>query len=215
MNHFKNLTRTTVFIAVILVSINSAALAQKIPTPCERSNFVLGDACSLPFGADGFDVATTVDVFEHIPTGKRAAFLDELFRVSKEYIILAAPFDSDAVVSAERLLFEFVRRVLDQDFAEVHPLREHIENGLPSSEYLQRTIDLKNSSCIYFPKGQLNNWLRLNLIKHHIFSIPESQALEKMLDRFYNCHLVSGRRRGAWLSHRFCHIQEPKTSRAG
>jgi len=39
MNHFKNLTRTTVLIAVILISINSVGWAQKILTPCQESNF--------------------------------------------------------------------------------------------------------------------------------------------------------------------------------
>ncbi len=116
--------------------------------PCERPNYVQADACALPFEDAVFDVATTIDVFEHIPVAKRPAFLEELFRVSKEYVILAAPFSSKAVIAAEELLFEFVKKTMGEDFAKVHPLREHIEHGLPSQDLLQQTIERENSAHI-------------------------------------------------------------------
>jgi len=159
--------------------------------PCDRPNYVRADACDLPFKDEKFDVVTTVDVFEHISSAKRTTFLKELFRVSKEYIILAAPFDSGEVSLAEEILFEFVKKILGDDFAKVHPLKEHIENGLPSQDALLTRIEQEDAAHITFPNGQLYNWMTLNLIKHYIYSIPQSSDLEKMLDSYYNQYLVS------------------------
>jgi len=157
--------------------------------PLDKPNYVRGDACSMPFKDGSFNVVTALDVFEHIVPEKRELFLEELERVAKDYIILGGPFSSDEVNLAEKIVFEFATKVLGEDFASNHPLKEHLDNGLPRASFLAEKIKEKGHEFVAFDSGQLYNWLLMNLVKHFIFTIPESESLHKMLDNFYNQHL--------------------------
>src|ERR1700756_4853800 len=53
---------------------------------CDIPNFQKADILDLPFKDGSFDIVISVDVMEHIPVEKRVKFLEELWRVSKEYI---------------------------------------------------------------------------------------------------------------------------------
>ncbi|MGE5341644.1 MAG: glycosyltransferase [Candidatus Omnitrophota bacterium] len=147
------------------------------------TGYVQGDGTCLPFKDAAFDVVVSSDVYEHIPPEDREKFLESLLRVSRGFVILGAPFYSDRNALAEQIVFEFVRKVLH---SEHHQLKEHIENGLPHADELIRMIESKGLEFYYFESGNLDNWLVMMFLKHYLMSIPDTQRLDTLLDRFYN-----------------------------
>lgn len=151
--------------------------------PCRLSNYIRGDATVMPFHPESFDVVNCQDVLEHIPPGEREKFLDNLLRTSRYFIILGAPFRAENSELAEKILYEFIQKTLKGRHRE---LEEHIENGLPEFERVEAFLAGKKVSFCHFPSGYLSNWLLLMMIKHFILSLPDSESLASMIDRFYN-----------------------------
>lgn len=150
--------------------------------PCNLPNYIQGDGTSLPFNTETFDVVTSLDVYEHIPADKREVFIDEICRISKDLIILSAPFQNQDVELAERILYDYVVRV----FGEFPTLREHINYGLPSLEELIIQLEKKGMPVISFPSGQLYNWLIMMLAKHYVTAVLNSENIQRELDKLYN-----------------------------
>lgn len=149
---------------------------------CDKPNYVQGDGTSLPFEDASFDVVTSLDVYEHIPLEKRDAFIDELCRVSRDLIILSAPFKNRDVELAEQLLYDYVVRV----FGEFPTLKEHIDHGLPELDALLNRFKIKNMAAIHFPSGHLYNWLTMMLVKHYVTAVLDSEKIQTEVDKFYN-----------------------------
>ena len=96
--------------------------------PFEGLNCVLGDGARLPFEDDSFDLVVSIDTLEHIPSDQRVRFLEEQLRVSRDYVLLAAPFEHENISLAEQIVNEFFIKKTG------HPndsLEEHFTNGLP------------------------------------------------------------------------------------
>jgi hypothetical protein len=89
---------------------------------------VVGDVRALPFEDRSFDVVLALDLLEHVPHADRAKALDELGRVARRRVIVAAPAGTDAYAADERLAAS-LRRVPGW-------LTEHLDNGLPFPEDL-------------------------------------------------------------------------------
>lgn len=145
--------------------------------------YVRGDGTNLPFKDNSFDIAVSSDVFEHVPSERRNAFVDNLTRVAASFVILGAPFYSEKNQLAEKLLFEYVRKVLHADQEQ---LKEHIENRLPDGDALNSFLDEKQLPFIQLKSGNLENWIMMMMVKHYFMTIPGSEELHVMADRFYN-----------------------------
>src|SRR6185437_3013248 len=85
-------------------------------------------AGALPFEDARFDVVICMDVLEHVPPADRRALLDELARVSRRFVLLAAPFATSGVADADRLLFAAIEA--RHRYAHAF-LREHLTHGHP------------------------------------------------------------------------------------
>ncbi|MDI6892257.1 MAG: methyltransferase domain-containing protein [Actinomycetota bacterium] len=151
---------------------------------CERPNYIRGDGTSLPFTDGAFDVVSSLDVYEHIPTGERDRFIDEICRVSRDLVILSAPFKNRDVELVEKVLYEYVARV----FGEFPTLKEHIDRGLPDLDDLLHRLENKGLLVINFPSGYLYNWLVMMLVKHYIMATLNSQKVQAQFDKLYNVH---------------------------
>jgi len=154
--------------------------------PSSISGYVQGDGTALPFKDKSFDVVVTSDVYEHVLPEGRNAFVENLLRVSGEFVILGAPFYSVENTLAEKIIFEFIRKVLHSEHTQ---LKEHIENRLPDADELASLIKNNGRQFISFSSGNRDRWVFMMLLKHYLMSIPDTKELDTMLDRYYNMSL--------------------------
>ncbi|MGQ9904036.1 MAG: class I SAM-dependent methyltransferase [Anaerolineae bacterium] len=91
----------------------------------------------LPFARDSFDIVVAIDTLEHIPRLQRPRFVSECLRVSRNAIMLAAPFGSPGHAEAEARLND----LFEQLTGKAHRyLSEHILYGLPDTKEIQDLI---------------------------------------------------------------------------
>jgi len=150
---------------------------------CHIPNFQKADILDLPFEDGSFDIVTSLDVLEHIPPENREKFLGELWRVSKDYILIAAPFDDSKVAQADRILFEFIKLKLGY---ENHFLVEHISNGLPNKENTLSFISALGADMFFIPNGKLSHWLPMMMILNYLDIHPQFKRLANLINSFYN-----------------------------
>lgn len=171
--------------------------------PCSKPNYILGNGTSLPFENDSFDVVTAIDTLEHVLPAKRNEFISELVRVSSKLVIIMGPFFSENIHLAERIILEFSLKTLGDDFAESHPLREHLLYGLPQINHLKEELNNLGCEFLIFPSGYLYHWMILNFVKHFLFTIPDSDELHKMVDKYYNTYFYEEDKRDPSYRHMF------------
>ena len=153
---------------------------------------------SLPLSNASFDVVVSCDTLEHVPPERRPAFLDELLRVARRYVVLAAPFDSEDTRLAEQIFYDFHLRQLGG----VQPqLCEHRLRGLPDLQALRQDLESRGLPYVEFPSGYLYNWLLMMIIKHYVLSLPNPTTLHTAIDRLYNRHFLASDQRAPAYRH--------------
>lgn len=146
--------------------------------------YLLGDATDMEFEDDKYDIVVALDVFEHIPEAKRNQFIDELQRVSKEFFVITAPFDSTKVVKAEIAANSIYKGIFGKDFIW---LQEHRDNGLPNLNSLENyLLSKKNITYKIIGHGNIDIWEKM--MKIHFFTAynPKLNFFRDEIDRFYN-----------------------------
>jgi hypothetical protein len=151
--------------------------------PCDRPRYLQVDGQRLPFPDGSFDIVSTVDVFEHVEPAARLKFLEELIRVSKDVVLLEAPFHDTAKVLAEELIYEYVSEVQNQQFLF---LREHLELGLPVHAEVDEFLDKNNLSFVKLPSGYFYHWLIMMFISQSLTDLPGGLRFRRILHKFYN-----------------------------
>jgi len=166
---------------------------------CSAPNYLRVDG-DRPFPlADGsFDVVVSCDTLEHVPPRSRPMFLDELLRVARRYVVLAAPFDSEDTRLAERIFYDFHLRRLGAAQPQLH---EHRLYGLPDLQALCQDLERRGLPYVKFPSGYLFNWLLMMVIKDYVLSLPDSTALHVAIDRLYNRHFFASDQRAPAYRH--------------
>ena len=167
---------------------------------CDAPGYLRGNGAAIPFADDSFDVVVSCDAFEHVPPCDRSTFLHEISRVSRDYVILIAPFHQPVTRLAEEILEQFIFKTLRV----VHPaLREHLAQGLPAREEVQDLLERAGVSFVDFPSGHVYHWLTIMLAKHYLLSIPGSSEMNERIDAFYNEHFANGDERPPGYRHIF------------
>jgi hypothetical protein len=146
----------------------------------------------LPLPDASFDVVVSCDTLEHVLPERRSAFLDELLRVARQYVVLAAPFDSEDTRLAEQIFYDFHLRRLG---AAQPQLCEHRLHGLPDLRVLREDLESRGLPYVEFPSGYLYNWLLMMLVKHYVLSLPDPKTLHTAVDRLYNRHFLASDQR--------------------
>jgi hypothetical protein len=152
----------------------------------------------FPLSDAAFDVVVSCDTLEHVPPERRPAFLDELLRVARHYLVLAAPFDSEDTRLAEQIFYDFHLRRLGA----VQPqLYEHRLYGLPDLRAFREDLERRGLPHTEFPSGYLYNWLPMMIVKDYVLSLPDSTALSTAIDRLYNQHFFASDQRAPAYRH--------------
>jgi len=63
---------------------------ETVPALIDGVRVIEGDACSLPFPVNGFDVVSCFDVLEHLVPGDEVKALQEFARVAERFVLLSA-----------------------------------------------------------------------------------------------------------------------------
>ena len=153
--------------------------------PCDIPTFVPTGGKILPFEDESFDVVVSSDTLEHVPPEEREGFISELVRVSRDCVVLAAPFADAHVSAAERILYDFIESELGYSHKF---LKEHLEHGLPRWEDIERFLKANGLHYSVIPNGYLYNWLFMMLVSFYIRSLPDHRASEAQVNTFYNAH---------------------------
>jgi SAM-dependent methyltransferase len=95
---------------LVVVGVDLALEAERL----DGSRPMLADGSRLPFADDTFDAVVSSDVLEHVLPDRRDAFLAELRRVSRQLVVVAAPFATPGVAGAEGTIISFAQLV-DKD----------------------------------------------------------------------------------------------------
>ncbi len=121
----------------------------------EKGNYVQGDARKLPFPDNSFEVVLASDLMEHIAKEDRVKVLDELCRVSKNYVILGAPFRKEFVENVENM----VAQQFLENVGIKHPfLDEHRQKGLPEAHEVEAFLKEKGFAYMTVGEGNIINW---------------------------------------------------------
>ncbi|HEY2386751.1 MAG TPA: methyltransferase domain-containing protein [Candidatus Binatia bacterium] len=115
----------------------------------------------LPFADASFDVVLCLDVLEHVPREEREDLLHELARVSRRFVLLAAPFATAGVSDADRLLFATIeaRHGYAHEF-----LRQHLAHGHPELAGTLAHWEARGARVVVLPNGWLPYWQAMQLL---------------------------------------------------
>ena len=92
---------------------------------------------------------------EHIPPQDREKFVSELKRVSKKRVILSFPLGTETHIRAEKELKDFLKKRGER----VDYLEEHIANGLPTLQELEKILKDYYFQVFFGENFRLNNFL--------------------------------------------------------
>lgn len=149
---------------------------------------LLGDGSRLPFADDTFDAVVSSDVLEHVLPDRRDAFLAELRRVSRELVVVAAPFDTPGVAGAEDLVRRYAALALG---APQPQLEEHRDRGLPNLEDSLAGLLAAGGEGAVIGNGNLWDWLVSMLLRFQLEARPALDPLSQGYDIFHNMALAS------------------------
>jgi SAM-dependent methyltransferase len=156
------------------------------------------DGTRLPFPADAFDAVISSDVLEHVPQPARAAFLTELTRVSRDLVVVAAPFDTPGVSGAEELArrYAFFSAGVPQ-----RQLEEHRLHGLPDLAASVATLEQAGWTTATAGNGNLWDWLLMMLLRFQLDARRGLRALGEGYDELYNQSLATRAGAGPFYRH--------------
>ncbi|MBW1973620.1 MAG: glycosyltransferase, partial [Deltaproteobacteria bacterium] len=153
----------------------------------KEENYIVGDIRDAPLRNSSFDIVISSDLYEHIPPRDRLRVISEMLRLSKNFVVLGAPFYSKEVEEAERRVYDFFLKVTGKP----HPwLKEHIENGLPSKDELEAFLTKKGYEFCCRETNNISNWFLLQsfIFYAYAYGIP-SEKVNKVY-RYYNENFV-------------------------
>lgn len=119
-------------------------------------NYIKGDASQMDFADKLFDFVVSFDTLEHIPEEKKKKSVLEMIRVSKNGVLIAAPFFSEEAVNAEL----YLNKIYKDNTGTPHLfLQEHLESGLPKEVFLEKIFKDNKLKFRKLTSNNINNWM--------------------------------------------------------
>lgn len=154
-------------------------------------DFVVADACALPFAPKSHDVVVSLDVLEHIAPESRPQAVAEMARVAARMVVIGCPLDRPWVHEAEREANAVWRRYFDCAYPW---LEEHEEHGLVDAAQVEATLRSGGLQVIRFGQGDCRLWASLMGAHFVKEAVAEFSAVVAAVDRYYNQRLFAGDR---------------------
>lgn len=162
-----------------------------LPNKDKFSNYVQGSALAMPFADKSFDVVLSCDVLEHIPKNDREKFLKECVRVTKDLVIVAAPFNLKGVRDAEVVANDYYKKMTGEDH---RWLFEHLLDELPSLQQAGLILGKNGLEYDHFSHTALNNWqlvTRTGFLLAHNGNRLEFVEHVKKINKYYLENIMS------------------------
>lgn len=154
----------------------------------DEKDYIQGDALHMPFADSSFDVVVSCDVLEHIPEKFRDKFITEMVRVTKEYVVIGAPFSQGGVGKSEVTANDFYRDISGEEH---RWLEEHIENGLPDRRSTEKFLDNKKFAYSFFEHLSLDTWELTTRIHFLNAVFGDSKAIDELSMTAYREYYAS------------------------
>jgi len=142
--------------------------------------YYLGKGYSLPFKGKQFDVVFSTDTFEHIPNKNKKQFILEQLRVSKNCVIISAPFNSKINTDAEIFVNSIYKLNTNHDYPW---LKEHFELEKPNLDETIKILHAHKFRHIVIGNNSINNWLQY--LSLHFISLT-SKIKSNEIQKFFS-----------------------------
>ena len=126
-----------------------------LPNIANLPNYIQGSALTMPFADNSFDVVVSCDVLEHISKNDRPLFLKESARVTKDLMIVAAPYNLQGVRPAEIAANKYYKDMTGEDH---RWLFEHLLDELPDLELAKSGLASDGLNVTHFSHTALDHW---------------------------------------------------------
>lgn len=126
-----------------------------LPNADTQAEYIQGSALAMPFADKSFDAVISCDVLEHIPADDRELFIKESIRVTKDLLVIAAPFNLDGVRDAEIIANDFYKKMTGRDH---RWLLEHLLDELPNLRKTETVLEKHGLEVDHFSSTSLDNW---------------------------------------------------------
>lgn len=161
-----------------------------LPNDTKQKNYVQGSALAMPFADKQFDAVVSCDVLEHIPNQDRGKFLQESARVTKDLLILAAPFNLQGVREAEIAANGYYKAMTGEDH---RWLLEHLQDELPHLRQAELTLEREKLNVAHFSHTALNNWqlvTRAGFLLAQEERYPQFAEHIRQFNKYYLQHIM-------------------------
>jgi SAM-dependent methyltransferase len=177
-----------------VVGIDVELAAEPLPETVRAQ----ADGKRLPFADGAFDAVVSSDVLEHVPAPGRDAFLAELVRVSRDLVVVAAPFDTPGVAGVEDIVRRYARFSAD---APQPQLEEHLANGLPTLDTTVAALEAAGCSVATVGNGNLWDWQLMMVLRFQLEARDGLRPLSQGYDAWYNQAVAARARIGPFYRH--------------
>ncbi len=164
----------------------------------EFINKIKGSATQLPQRKNSYDVVISVDTLEHIEKKDREKAIFEMLRVAKKLAIIVVP--TGKLSENQDKAFNDHWKNIFKD--ENQFLKEHVQNGLPTTEEILMTLDkskrtlVKNAKIKSYPNLNLKvrsilmrTWITKNHLMYYLYLKGYLLLLPLLkLANFGNCY---------------------------
>lgn len=147
-----------------------------LPNDGNLKKYVRATALNMPFPNKSFDAVISCDVLEHIAQDDQTKFLQESARVTRDLLVLAAPFNLKGIRDAEISANEYYRKITGKNH---RWLMEHLRSELPSLQKTKLILDKSGLQSEHFSHTALDNW---QLVTRTGFLLGEKKQHTKFLD---------------------------------
>lgn len=158
-----------------------------------EKGFVQADGLKIPFKGSSFQAVCALDVLEHIERKERDSFLEEIFRVSSDLVILSFPFLTSETKKAEKILGDYIKRTSGVNHSE---LNDHFEKGLPGLRPTFNKVKKLSRDSFYFSIGNIENWLFFMTLRYSLIYKPSWIFINRFMDAYFNTHFYQTEFRG-------------------